>query len=292
MSKNKAFSLIEVAVVVLIMGILIAGITTYSSLIQKFSLLTAASITKSSPVLGIYGLEAWYETSLSESFKSDEASNGSYITQWRDINPNSTSSILAKPNAPSNRPKYIEGALVGLPAVRFDGVDDFLIASGLSIISKQITVFMVAKRRAVSYTTAGLSFVPSSALRDYDNDKSFAAFYESVDGKILQTYSNKVLSTASHPGTGIAYIVETVFDGTKNTLYLNGIASPSVNTSSVLEINKIYMGVRVLTAAEAAYIGYYNGDIAEIIVFSRVLKTEDRKLVEKYLSKKYSIKIS
>lgn len=261
MSKNKAFSLIEVAVVVLIMGILIAGITTYSSLIQKFSLLTAASITKSSPVLGIYGLEAWYETSLSESFKSDEASNGSYITQWRDINPNSTRSILATPNAASNRHKYIEGVFGSsfLPAVRFDGVDDFLIASGLSIISKQITVFMVAKRRAVSYATGGLSFILSSASTDYNNNKSFVAFDESAAGLTLQTFSNSTaLSIASHPGTGIAYIVETVFDGTKNTVYLNGVASPSANVSSVFEIDKIYIGVR------SPYMGYYNGDIAEI----------------------------
>ena len=189
----------------------------------------------------------------------------------------------------SECPKYIEGVFGSsfLPAVRFDGVDDFLIASGLSIISKQITVFMVAKRRAVSYATGGLSFILSSASTDYNNNKSFVAFDESAAGLTLQTFSNSTaLSIASHPGTGIAYIVETVFDGTKNTVYLNGVASPSANVSSVFEIDKIYIGVR------SPYMGYYNGDIAEIIVFSRVLKTEDRKLVEKYLSKKYSIKIS
>jgi len=37
--------------------------------------------------------------------------------------------------------------------------------------------------------------------------------------------------------------------------------------------------------------GFYNGDISEVIFFSRALNTEERKSVEQYLSKEYAIKI-
>jgi hypothetical protein len=36
----------------------------------------------------------------------------------------------------------------------------------------------------------------------------------------------------------------------------------------------------------------YNGEMAEIILFNRALKNEERQSIEDYLSRKYSIKIS
>ncbi|MBU6338893.1 MAG: prepilin-type N-terminal cleavage/methylation domain-containing protein [Rickettsiales bacterium] len=58
MKKNtyKAFSLIELSIVILVIGILFAGVMQGRSLIQKSRLKTAQSLTKSSPVSGIYGL--------------------------------------------------------------------------------------------------------------------------------------------------------------------------------------------------------------------------------------------
>jgi hypothetical protein len=37
---------------------------------------------------------------------------------------------------------------------------------------------------------------------------------------------------------------------------------------------------------------YMNGQIGEIIIFDRALKTEERKSIEQYLGKKWSIKVS
>ncbi len=287
-NKVKAFSLIELSIVILIIGILIAGIINSSSLVRKFRLSTAESITSSSPVAGIKGLELWLETTMDDSFKSGEALDNSPITEWRDINPQSNRKLSVLPPATNSRPRYVEKGFDGfIPAVRFDGVDDFLSITGLNILSREVAVFVVAKRRAISVGTSTLSLFSSSADRDWDNSRSFVAFQEG-DGTTLQTFSTQVKSTATHPGNDIAYIVETIFDGTNNTLYLNGVARPSVATNSVFEINSAFIGARQDPASKYSY----NGDIAEVIVFSRALTTEDRKEIEKYLSRKYSIKIS
>ncbi len=287
-NKVKAFSLIELSIVILIIGILIAGIINSSSLVRKFRLSTAESITSSSPVAGIKGLELWFETTMDDSFKPNEALDNSPITEWRDINPQSTGKSYATPPATNNRPRFIEKGFDGvIPAVRFDGVDDFLSITGLNILSREVAVFVVAKRRAISSGTTTLSLFSASADKDWDNSRSFVAFQEG-DGTTLQTFSTQVKSTATHPGNDIAYIVETIFDGTNNTLYLNGVARPSVATNSVFEINSAFIGARQDPASKYSY----NGDIAEVIVFSRALTTEDRKEIEKYLSRKYSIKIS
>jgi hypothetical protein len=38
--------------------------------------------------------------------------------------------------------------------------------------------------------------------------------------------------------------------------------------------------------------GSYNGDIAEVIIFARDLKNEEKQTIEAYLSKKYNIAIT
>ena len=38
--------------------------------------------------------------------------------------------------------------------------------------------------------------------------------------------------------------------------------------------------------------GSYDGDLAEVIIFARDLKTEEREAIESYLSKKYNIGIT
>jgi type II secretory pathway pseudopilin PulG len=76
-SKNKkllAFSLIELSIVVLIIGILIAGITQGSRLIQQSKIKTAQNQTTNSPVNSIPDLNLWLETTLDGSVIS--ATNG------------------------------------------------------------------------------------------------------------------------------------------------------------------------------------------------------------------------
>ncbi len=60
MQKNyNAFSLIELSIVILIIGILVAGVTKGSTLYQKIKLSSARSVTNNSPVAYISGLSVW-----------------------------------------------------------------------------------------------------------------------------------------------------------------------------------------------------------------------------------------
>lgn len=92
---KKAFSLIELSIVVLIIGILVAGVTQSSRLIRKMSLATAQSLTRSSPVNSIKDIVGWWETCLDESFggtQPEEDQNGGTdgISTWYDLNPQSS----------------------------------------------------------------------------------------------------------------------------------------------------------------------------------------------------------
>ena len=72
--------------VILIIGMLIAGISQGIDLYQDAKLSTARTLTKNSRINRIPDLELWLETTLDESFISSETIHNSNISSWLDIN--------------------------------------------------------------------------------------------------------------------------------------------------------------------------------------------------------------
>ena len=69
--NNKAFSLIELAVVILIIGILVAAVTQGGKLVSRAKVTSAKTMTQSSPVSGIDNLSLWLETVTDQSFSTE-----------------------------------------------------------------------------------------------------------------------------------------------------------------------------------------------------------------------------
>ena len=107
-SKLKAFSLIELSIVILIIGILVAGVTSSSRLIKRMKVVTAQNLTRNSPVSSIKDLSIWIETSLDESFDTAEESEGLNITNWYDINPQTSYKFTFNQSNLTNKPVYTD----------------------------------------------------------------------------------------------------------------------------------------------------------------------------------------
>jgi prepilin-type N-terminal cleavage/methylation domain-containing protein len=73
--KTLAFSLIELSIVILIVGILIAGVTQGSRLVKESKLKTAISITSSSDVNSIPDLVMWLDATNEENLKTSAFSD-------------------------------------------------------------------------------------------------------------------------------------------------------------------------------------------------------------------------
>lgn len=73
-------------------------------------------------------------------------------------------------------------------------------------------------------------------------------------------------------------------NGAQQTLVINGTPDASQGLSSYTNATFGFYGTDLNT--------YYKGNVGEIIIFSRALKTEERRSVEEYLGKKWKIKIS
>lgn len=284
--NNKAFSLIELSIVILIIGILVAGVTQSSRLIKKFNLQSAQNITRNSPVPAIPNLVVWYESVLESSFIDAEQQDQASITTWYDINPLTTNKANAVALGASFQPRYIESSLNGLPGVRFDGADDYLRSDTIQISGNQVTYFIVSLRRAYNIYASPFTTLSPSATFDNTSVAHFRAFLENYN--IMYPFRNGWGAATTHPGNNVLFMSCGIFNGSVNINYYNGVATATANSAENFNVTSILLGSTWQASAPS---NHWNGDIGEIIIYSRALKTDERQDIEKYLAKKWKIKI-
>ena len=283
-NTQKAFSLIELSIVILIIGILVAGVTQSSRLVSEIRLSSARSVTQSSPVYSIPGISSWIETTLESSFNSD-FDDGATVSQINDINRQTMNKINFVQSTASKQPLYRKSNFNGLPSLAFDGVDDEMLSSvNLTAAefapSSRNTIFMVMRintfqgvffkfeNSGTAIPRVGLE-VNSNVLRfDYPNGSNMAVGTTNIIGKtiIITADANKV----------------------NQTIYLNG--AQEVTRANAVDMN--YSLTAPISICGNNGNLYVKCDLAEMIFFDRSLKTEERKSIEQYLGRKWGIKIS
>ncbi len=159
---KKAFSLIEISMVILIVGILIAGISKGLDLVNDMRIATARALTDKAPMFGMENLEMWLETTSENSLATGTGTSFTNVAnppdkkeigRWNDINPtliNPNNKNHATQSTLAYQPLYVQDGINGLPALLFDGKsqveggDYFDIKNGKTNFI-EFTIFIVAK---------------------------------------------------------------------------------------------------------------------------------------------------
>lgn len=288
---KKAFSLIELSIVIVIVGLITAGVTSSSSLVRKFRISSAQSLTKSSIVNGINGLYTWYETTLDESFVSSEISGdtvaGVAVSAWKDINSQQVAKNNLAQATAAAKPKYYTDVLNGLPGVRFDGAANFMTFDGTALSGSDYTIFIVEQRRAGATSTSPRALITGT---NESTNNSLVLAYTDTNTMVFDHYNNALGITApvySSPKPTIHTFRFSKIDGKK--YWSNGGVNPNSSDSNQTAPLASFVGAQVGRWFSQSF--YYSGDIFEIIVFVSALNKEDRQSVEGYLSKKYNLPI-
>lgn len=311
MKKNKAFSLVELSVVILIIGILVAGISQSGRLIRQIKISTARSVTSSSDVGSIRDVTAWFEASTEGVFTNindvTDVEDDNEIKTWRDINPQKSigdKSILSQATA-TQYPKYKSSGINGVPSLVFDG-DDFMKAidpSNLPIIpaDKSFSMFAVFRTK--------LSFNQKKSILAYVGGNTVVdGAYASI-GFLGTSGNNAKPGFIVNTGTSNANWVRDVgiIDETDYALGAVVDFNPAsttydsvkvfLNSSTPILTNALLSGgtpaAPVLDSKQFVVGGltdlFFNGLISEVIIFDRTLKKEEYENTMKYLKKKYNI---
>lgn len=298
-NKHKAFSLIELSIVILIIGVLIAGVTQASRLVRQSKISTAKTLTQSSPVNSIRGLLLWLEPVMDSSFMAAQAVDNTNITKWYDLNPQ-----LSIPNTVSVSStatiKYKASSVTNsLPAVVFDANNPGLVGNVFDGAFSSFTIFAVVRP-----TTAGSNTI------FYDGSSGVDGFGLSINSSSKAELNYGTSSTVNN-GSGT-----TTFAASQNSAniismtiapnYVAGtgiVASPAVNSykNGTADISSTITGSNWVNPTTRFIVGNatptsttqdFNGEISEIIIFDGVLKISDRQEIERYLGKKYAIQLS
>ena len=291
---TKAFSLIELSIVLLIIGILVAGVTQSSRLIRQMKLSSAQSITRGSPVPTITGLIAWYETTSPDIFSTgstnfndlERPDNNQQINRWKDLNPLLTESYRnhAVQTNVAFQPSYIDNAINGLPAINFN--NNLLVSTVNNGDVLAMTIF------AVFYTNSDLATHQGIVITDGNwVSNSFTYTIHNANYFYYRTAGVYGLNSSASIPLKTPTLTQLIDDGKGNIrLYTSGQNMISVNVlTPAKSLNLFDIGgwwVGGVSGGESL-----SGGIGEIIIFSRALNEEERKAVESYLAKKWAIKV-
>ena len=277
--------MIELSIVILIITILIAGVTQGSRLVKKSRLSEAQTLTTQSSVNDYPDLVLWYETSLQSSIADQESNDGNNVSTWYDNSPQAITKNHATQSNIANQPKFYSDIFNGaIPALRFDG-SQFLNFDGSILANNSYTVFVVEQRRSANSTIS--PFIGGSDTSTTNGNLTLG-YRNNTTMTQAQSSNDMDFATPAYtsPITKIHSFYLNTTDGKK--YWLNGGDNPDAANAGQTASLVSYNG-----AAVGRYsANYFNGDLGEIIIFKRALRSEERKTIEDYLSKKYNIKIN
>jgi prepilin-type N-terminal cleavage/methylation domain-containing protein len=276
---KRAFSLIELSVVLIIVSILMVAIVKGSDLIAQSRIAAAAKKTAQSPVLKIDGLAIWFETTLKNSIADRQKKDGGKVNNWYDNSGRNPNAILsAAQNTSANQPNYVADAFNGLPALQFDGVDDYLNFDGSAITNGNYSVFVVEQRS--NDNNNGFIGSTSSAglfLRYIGSDKIQHKL--GSDGGEF----NSDVADFNNPKPQISAFIHNHLANPQKSSFINGVAAATLADAATISE---YSGGLIGAHDEN---NTFDGLIAEVIMFSKALTDQERKDVERYLLDKYDI---
>ena len=222
-----------------------------------------------------------------------DASN--HVLAWQ----NEVGGQLFTPTASTGTaPLLVQNAINGLPAVRFDGVNNILSSIGFGQTAQELTLFVATAplSNAGSYR-AFFSAIDQSAPghQDYNSGLNF-----DMTSSSSSTFDRLNLEGAKGGGGGGISLpvnstfgsynpLEVSYGNTTDTVYVNGTNVGSrLGNANTISLQDVRIGGRYYDNGGGPYeTGYLNGDIAEVIVYEGVLTDPQRQGVEQTLTNKY-----
>lgn len=171
-----------------------------------------------------------------------------------------------------NRPQYIQNSDFNL--IRFDGTNDYLTYNFEEYKNLPITIFLVWKPNSIASASCIITGTSSTNLIFYYpyNNNPYLIMYAGLPGGYHINYNKNP--------TPFFNITTLIFDN-ESELYDNFqfISKKNIGNNG---LNGIYLGCN-------SYIQrFFNGDIAEIILFESNLSGEPQNNIENYLRNKYA----
>ena len=287
-SKNTAFSIVEISVVILIISLLLAGILNGTSLIGDASIATAQKLTTNSDVNTMESLTLWLETSFTSSLEAQgnkKVENDIKINRWKDISPlkSPTKRFDFIKTVSTNQPTYKEDVIDGLPMLYFTTANNLEFNNpqnrNLSLAdlmqNNQATIFIVCM---FDKSASGAKLI------NFNNVVDFGYNANKIEMKFD---SNNLIEYADSLKQETLQMISAVKNTSNIEFYLNGNFRSNASSSATIADTNFSSN---FSSTNKITVGGFKGWLGEILVFNTALAAKERQQVEQYLIKKWKIK--
>lgn len=228
----------------------------------------------------ISGLIGWWDAAKGITI------TGAGVSQWND---QSASGFNLTQGTDANRPTYNTSSTLipGRPSLSFNGtshrINNNSVAADFTGTDEPISVFAVASTTSLAATqniwSLGRSTSATPFLRLEILTSGDFRFNRRDDA------SSGVVTTASGVSINTPYVVSAVFTGTTGDLVHSGSTG---NLAAAMDVgaatlNVFGFGCRFNNSTSEFLVG----DIWEVIVYNKALSLRERKMIERYLGRKY-----
>jgi hypothetical protein len=229
-------------------------------------------------ILNIVSAQAQVPTSNLELHLKPDAGvtleNGK-LSVWKDQSGNGNQAEQA---TSTNRPTIERGVLNGYDAFYFDGVNDYInlpIPADLNIQNSSYEIFIVMQSKL---THTGVEFLLAGGIENYElhTNGSGGMRYIPRNGQYID------VGSAGDYTDQNTHLINLRASGSNAELVMDQVTSQSSGTSGISSDN-----TQLRIGSRASGILYYDGYIAEVIIYSDTLSVTDRTSVEDYLDAKY-----
>ena len=273
-STKKAFSLIEISIVILIIGLLIAGISKATDMLSDSKLKSARSISRGSIIPRLSNLVLWLDVSQADSWPDNKRGTQTYTSStFTDLNPQTpptvgfkfTGSFNYTENNGSNLPYLKPNADISAPstAVPYSSLFD--------LNGKGSTQPLFAFCSVAACSTAG-----SKILLEF-NASSVAKITYPKTGSLDEAATASAASDFDFGGDKIDIITATA-NGSNANIFSFG-----------KNLGKPATAAPLVGFANGLFVLENGAEIYEIIVVGEFMEDSMRQKVEKYLFDKYGV---
>ena len=285
--NRKGFSLIEISVVILIIGVLIAGISQASDMIDDSALKGARTASRGSRVPRIKDLVLWLDAtadgaSLASASSAKQAVDGDAVTVWKDSNPNSSSKFTL-----AGTSTFSSNKVGGLPGIALSVLNSnfFKLTDRFDNSTGEYTIYLIYQPVALPASgTVGVIMEKrnaTSAIFPYRLEIDSNGFYRYSNSNNFVLYGSKKASAGNIDLIRISR-------SSAGAVALEVDSSPATgNSVSVIRNNdELIIGAQNGTSIS----NYVNGRIGEVIIYERDLVPSEKTDIENYLYKKWKLK--
>ncbi len=227
---------------------------------------SGAAVTNNSEVEfspdDLAGLSAWYDAS------QEIVADGTAISSSTDRSGNGRHAVQA---TGANQPIFKAAIQNGRGVYRFDGTNDFLRVAFTR--NQPHTAFAVAKVSAVNGGN-------HQAIIDGNSDDS-ASLMITAGGTILNAFAGALLATGDAMGLVNFHRIAAVFNGASSSIQYDAVAADTGNAGAS-NAGGVSIGGNGGNRA-------FNGDVGEVVLYSRALSAGEISQVMAYLSTKWGV---